>query len=665
MIQKDSSTASVGSSTDFFGSPEELQSYFFNAPVAIAVVASPDLHFTIANQLFLFLVGKSHEEVIGRYVAEVMPSSQFHLKDSLDQVIRTGKRYECKELRIDKVTNDKTDTQYFNFVYDPIKDSNGRLSGIYVSAYEVTEQVNAKLKLQENENRFHTFADSMPFLISYIDNNECYQLTNKWYEDWFGRSPEQVKGIPMRELLGEDAYQAIRPYVKRALAGERVSYESKVNYIKKGETFIHATYIPDIAVSGEVHGFYVLVEDITERRVADDKIKESEFHFRKMTDTVPAIIWITDKDGYCTYLNKHWYDLTGQTEEEALGFGWLKATHPEDCPGAEKAFLEANAKQTDFLTMYRLRHSDGQYRWVIDRGSPRYDASGKFEGITGSVVDIHQQKIAEEQIRDSESNYRSLAEQLEKLVAERTRELQRSNEDLQQFAHVASHDLKEPVRKVKTFIDKLLRDHGQDVPEKALYYLNKIDKSCDRMNLMVEGVLQYSTVNAMEATSEKVDLNSIIETIESELEVVITRKNAIISKENLTPVNGSPILLFQLFYNLINNSLKFSHPDRAPYITISSKAAATHELTNAGLNPGSQYLHISVTDNGIGFESHEAEKIFGTFTRLNAKDQFEGTGLGLSLCRSIVTRHGGVIIAKGEENKGATFSIFLPPSAQS
>lgn len=660
MMQNNRPSQSPTSIPDNNLSLEELNTYFFQAPVAIALISADDYRFTAVNQRYLDLVGWTREEIMGRRAFEIMPEQESSLKHLLDEVVRTGERYQANEFRLVNISRGKTGTDYFNFACEPVKDSSGKVTGVFVSGFNVSEQVEAKFKLQENEHQLRLFADAMPVLISYIDRNECYQLTNKRYEEWFGESSDQVKGINMREMLGEKAYAAIVPYVHRALAGERVTYETKVHYKNKGETYIHATYIPDIAINNEVKGFYVLVEDITERRLADDKIKESESHFRKMTDTVPAIIWITDKNGNCTYLNKYWYDTTGQTEEEALGLGWLKATHPEDHNSAEKAFIEANADRKEFITTFRLRHANGQYRWVIDRGSPRFDAAGNYEGMTGSVVEIHQQKEAEEKIRESESNYRNLAAQLEKLVAERTRELQRSNEDLQQFAHVASHDLKEPVRKVKTFVDKLLQDHRTEIPEKALNYLKKIDRSCDRMNTMIEGVLQYSTLNALESASETVDVADLIESIESDLEVVITKKNARIIKKTLAPINGSPILLYQLFYNLINNALKFCLPDNIPIITISSRPAVSAEIQTAGCDVNSNYLYITVTDNGIGFEEHEAERIFGTFIRLHAKDQFEGTGLGLSLCRTIVLRHGGAIWAKGEKNKGATFSILLP-----
>jgi PAS domain S-box-containing protein len=268
----------------------ELNTYFLHAPVAIALVTGNDYRFTAANQQYLDLVGWTREEIIGRPAFKVMPEQESSLKHLLDEVVRTGQRHQADEFQLANISKGKTSTDYFNFVCEPVKDSSGKVTGVFVSGFNVSEHVEAKFKLQENEHQLRLFADAMPVLISYVDRNECYQLTNKRYEEWFGEPGDHVKGTSMREMLGEKAYAAIQPYVRRALAGERVTYESKVHYKKKGETYIHATYIPDIASNNEVRGFYVLVEDITERRLADDKIRESESHFRRMTDTIPAIL---------------------------------------------------------------------------------------------------------------------------------------------------------------------------------------------------------------------------------------------------------------------------------------------------------------------------------------------------------------------------------------
>ena len=229
--------------------------------------------------------------------------------------------------------------------------------------------------------------------------------------------------------------------------------------------------------------------------------------------------------------------------------------------------------------------------------------------------------------------------------------MQQSNNELQQFAHVASHDLKEPLRKIRTFTERLIDDEKTVFSAAAKKYVAKVNSATDRMHMMIEGVLNYSVMNAGEQNIEMVDLNTIVQNIETDLELPILEKKASIKSDHLPVIEGAEVLLYQLFYNLINNSLKFSRPDEAPVIVLKSSSVKENEQ---------EFLQIIIEDNGIGFEQRDAEKIFDTFSRLNSKDQFEGTGLGLSLCKRICTRHGGNIRAIGERDKGATFIVQLP-----
>jgi signal transduction histidine kinase len=171
------------------------------------------------------------------------------------------------------------------------------------------------------------------------------------------------------------------------------------------------------------------------------------------------------------------------------------------------------------------------------------------------------------------------------------------------------------------------------------------------MIVMIDGVLTYSTVSALEEIYEPVNLNEVLKSVEIDLELVIQQKGATIRYSNLPTLEGAPILLHQLFYNLVNNALKFTKPDVPPVITLSSEIKWTE---------GKELAHIILQDNGIGFEQEFADQIFGTFTRLHPKDRYEGSGLGLALCKNIVERHGGTITAHGIPNGGASFEITLP-----
>ncbi|RYY90870.1 MAG: response regulator [Chitinophagaceae bacterium] len=279
---------------------------------------------------------------------------------------------------------------------------------------------------------------------------------------------------------------------------------------------------------------------------------------------------------------------------------------------------------------------------------PLRDVRGTVEGIVGVGIDVTDSVRARKRLEENE-------QYLEAEVARRTQELkalnadlQQSNQDLQQFAHVASHDLKEPLRKVKTFLSRFADDPETHFSERGQGFLQKVNSAADRMYAMIEGVLNYSMLNAAGQPIERVDLNNVMRQIEQDLELPITQKNAVIRYKNLPEIEGASVLLYQLFYNLLNNALKFARPDGAAEVTIDAQQCAE------GI------VEIRFSDNGIGFSPAQAERIFDPFTRLHPKDKYEGTGLGLSLCRRIVQRHNGSIQAFGKEGQGAEFVIRLP-----
>ena len=206
-----------------------------------------------------------------------------------------------------------------------------------------------------------------------------------------------------------------------------------------------------------------------------------------------------------------------------------------------------------------------------------------------------------------------------------------------------------------TFGGRLSKEFGEVLPDNARTYLSKVEAAAKRMFEMIEGVLRYSSVSPSQQELETIDLNEVIKDIRFDLELMIQQKRATITTDHLPTIEGYSILIYQLFYNLINNSLKFSKEHEGCVIDISAKILDQYEAEE-----GTSYVEITMTDNGIGFEQIYAERIFKTFSRLNSKDRFEGTGLGLSLCRKITERHGGEIEAEGKENGGAIFRVLLP-----
>lgn len=270
--------------------------------------------------------------------------------------------------------------------------------------------------------------------------------------------------------------------------------------------------------------------------------------------------------------------------------------------------------------------------------------------------------------RRIEYELKLFAEQLEKQVMERTLslheaniDLQLSNKNLEQFAYIASHDLQEPLRKIKTFASLLQDRFTKDLPGPAKELIEKINASASRMSTLIKDVLNFSKILHAEDAFETTDLNEILKKVLNDFDLLITQKNAVIKIEPLPVIEAIPLQLNQLFYNLISNSLKFSRKGVAPEITITSKNLTLKELAqHKGLNNQLPYYEISIRDNGIGFYPQFAEQIFLIFQRLHSRDQFSGTGIGLALCKSIVLNHHGEIMASANNNEGALFQIILP-----
>jgi signal transduction histidine kinase len=375
--------------------------------------------------------------------------------------------------------------------------------------------------------------------------------------------------------------------------------------------------------------------DLIERNQTMDALRESEERLRALTIATSEVIYRMSADW------REMYQLDGRNFLSNTGkpiSDWMqKYIIPEERDRVMLAITEAIQEKKTFQFEHQVIQADGSIGWTLSRAIPILDTQGNITEWFGAASDITTRKQYESE--------------LESRVEYRTRELKRSNEDLQQFAHVASHDLKEPVRKIKTFSFRLQDALPEATNPNIKLYVDKILSSAERMSLMIEGVLKYSTLNASERIMERVDLRNTITDIQNDLEILIQQKNASFNISNLPSVDGTQVLIYQLLYNLINNSLKFIKDGVLPVITISGSTISLQ---------GAEYAKIQVSDNGIGFDPVHNDSIFDTFTRLHSRDEYDGTGLGLSLCRKIVEIHNGKIEAHGEKNVGATFIVTLP-----
>lgn len=451
---------------------------------------------------------------------------------------------------------------------------------------------------------------------------------------------DQVIGKNYLDVLPEikkyDFFEQAKTVLKTGIPfhGKGKKVDLLIDGILKTHYFNYS-FIPLLDTDGTIYGVMNTGTDITELQLAKQQVQSSDERLRIAIDASEMgtyeIDLATREIKTCGNFNSIWSINKDIYNEELIA-----KLHPDDLVVREKAHLDAEVTgKISYET--RIINNDESIKWVKITGKIIKDENDKPITIIGIIQDINEQ--------------REFEEELKRQVASSTEELRRSNDDLLHFANVVSHDLREPVRKIQIFNTLLKEEKDITFNENCKKYINKISQSALRMNNIIEGILAYSTINKTKQSIEKIDLNEIIENIKTDLELIIKEKGAILNTCDLPEIEAVPILITQLFYNLLHNALKFSKANQPPRVTIT---CAPRTLD------GQEAVEITVKDNGIGLDPAFTEKIFNAFERLNSKDQYEGNGLGLALCRKIAERHHGIITAKGEKDSGAEFMVTLP-----
>jgi len=630
-------------------SEERYSEMIASSTSLICILEGKELIISDANEAILQLWGKG-QEIIGQPLLKLFPELVTQgFPDIFNKVLQTGEAFNAVDYPIEILRQGEKYLGYYTFTYQPKKNPAGEITGIVSNGFEVTTQAGLNQKLRETELLYHNLIFSSPSaigilmgpsLVITIANDEIIRIWGKG-RDVFGK-----KYFEMLPELEDQGYKEV--FDKVYASGVAANFvETPVYILQEGEmTLKYYNFIlyPQRNLNGDVEGIGIIASEVTQQAEFNRKMKESEENFRQLAELMPDMVSTTDASGNVIYCNQNWEKYTGISAEEFYEKGWTMLMHPEEIDPVTCRWRESLRSGNDFEMELRVKNKKGDYNWHLSRARAVKQEDGKIIKWICSVIKIHEQKQQEEI--------------LEKAVSDRTYELKstnkqllKSNEDLQQFAHVASHDLREPLRKLTTFANRLEDDNETILSQKGKLYLDKIKSAADRMNNMIEGVLNYSMVGAAERTTAAVNLEDIIQDIKSDLEVLIQQKKAAIHYEGIVVVEGARALLYQLFFNLLHNALKFTKSGEKQDIHIRSKYIQID---------GRDFAEIVVTDTGIGFDQKYAEYIFSAFTRLNSLEDYGGTGLGLTLCKKIVERHGGNVVAFGTKNEGAIFNVTLP-----
>ena len=313
--------------------------------------------------------------------------------------------------------------------------------------------------------------------------------------------------------------------------------------------------IPQRDHSGAIIRWFCTATDIDDQKKTQEELRRSDERFRLLADAIPQKVWMADTCGAIHYLNQCWFDYTGLTYEQASGWGWLQSVHPAERHAEAARWTEAIEHGNRMEIEHRLkRDSDGAYRCHLVRGAPLHDETGAIVQWVGISTDVDDQ--------------RRQAELLERLVLERTSELQRSNRRLEEFASIASHDLQEPLRKIQAFSERLQNKCGLLLGKQGKEYIDRIVSSAARMRNLINDILLFSRISTNAQPLKPLDLEATAREVISDLEGLIQQTGGTVQLGGLPTIHADPPQIRQLFQNLIGNGLKFQHPDRPPVVRL-------------------------------------------------------------------------------------------------
>jgi PAS domain S-box-containing protein len=617
--------------------------------------------FVSVNDTELEWLGYSREEVVGRMnFRDIMRPEQTALLDSRMQKILQNDALEATEYELRR-----RDGSTFHALLSSsaVRDADGRFLRSNTTLVDITRRKAAETALRDNQRFMQTITDHVPGLIAYVDDRLVFQFANAEHLRVYGMDPQHIVGRHVSECIKAEVWAETRPRMEAALTGQPQHFETWRPTADGHEIFVSVNYLPDVN-EGRIKGLFVQIIDITERKRIEERVihlneeleqrisersaelLESEQRFRLMVDNLrDYCIFFMDAEGIITDWTDSAQRMDGYSPTQMVGrhYGVLfDPANPEHGKVSANQMLRLAASRGQHELHNWHARKDGSQYWSHSVLIALRDDGGELRGFAKINRDMTDAKRLDDLMRN-------INDELENRVVERTEQLLAANKDLESFSYSVSHDLRSPLRHISSFVSLLEEHLGGQCDEVSARYLSTIGNSARHMSQLIDGLLAFSRLGRSAVNLTPVDFTLLVDAVVGQLgHDTEGRVVDWVVAPDLPVVQGDALLLREVWANLLGNAYKYTRPRERTRIEV-----------GWSVDPVVGYTFF-VRDNGVGFDTKYAQKLFGVFQRLHRASEFEGTGIGLALTRRIIERHGGSIWAESQLGEGSTFYFSLP-----
>ncbi|MCC3466680.1 MAG: PAS domain S-box protein [Microcoleus sp. PH2017_06_SFM_O_A] len=614
----------------------QLQNAILNSPNYTIISTEPDGTIKTFNLAAQKLLGYSSEEVVGKFTLAIIhdPVEVGKRAEILSQElgVKIEPGFEVFVAWARRGIADENEWSYIRkdgsrfpvlLSVTALFDNNGNINGFLGIGQDISDRKQAEKDFRDLTIALQNAVEG----ISRLDIEGRYVNANRAYAHTCGYEPEEMVGMEWILTVHPDDIEMLISAYEEMLISGKVDVEARG--VRKNGTFFYKqiTLVKACDAQGTFNGHHCFMKDITDRKLTERALQESEFKYRQIVELAEEGIWVIDSNSLTTYVNHAMARMLGYSEVEMLGRPLLDFT---DEPERTSNLYPVDWRQQAIgeKREVQLKTKEGKDVWTYISTSPVFDNLGNMLSCCALVYNITGRKEAEEQ------------------MLQLTEDLKRSNEELEQFAYVASHDLQEPLRAVTSYTQLLAQRYQENLDDRADKYINYIVDGATRMQQLINDLLAYSRLGTRGQEFEPADCNAAVKQSLCNLQIAIAETKAVITCDAMPTVMADESQLVQLFQNLIANGIKFCRED-IPFIQIAAQRQEGEWL-------------FSVRDRGIGIDPEYADRIFIIFQRLHGRREYSGTGIGLAMCKRIVERHGGRIWVESQEGKGATFYFTIP-----